>query len=59
VEHDFSYGLEAGLVKDGQLVYDTDRFYDVVGHLDTAELLELVGYVANLPADYQAGRDVE
>ena len=53
VEHDFSYGLEAGLMKDGVLVYDEDRFYDVVGHLDIQELLSLITYVENLPADYQ------
>jgi hypothetical protein len=53
VEHNFSYGLEAGLMKDGVLVYDEDRFYDVVGHLDTPDLLELIAHVASLPADYK------
>ena len=53
VEHNFSYGLEAGLMKDGVLVYDEDRFYDVVGYLDTQELLDLIAYVGSLPADYQ------
>jgi hypothetical protein len=56
VEHDFSYGLEAALLKDGVIAYDNDQFCDVIGHLEVPELLELVQHVASLPADYQVRR---
>ncbi len=51
--HEFSYGLEAGLLKDGELVYDNDKFIDVIGHLTEQELIELIVWTSALPADYE------
>ena len=53
INHSFSYGLEAGLLKDGELVHDNDKFIDVIGNLTEKELIELISWTSSLPADYQ------
>jgi hypothetical protein len=59
VEHQFSYGLEAGLLKQGYegLVYDGKKFIDVIGYLTTIELVELIAWTSALPADYQVSEN--
>jgi hypothetical protein len=52
VEHSFSYGLEAGLLKDRKLVYDGGKFMEVIGHLTESELIELIQWTSALPADH-------
>lgn len=53
VHHSFSYDIEAGLLKNGKLVYDGKKFMDVIGYLDEQELIELIQWTSALPADYQ------
>lgn len=55
VRHDFSYGGKEGLFevavmdKDFNILYDTPITTDVVGHLNSDELVKVLQDISNLP----------
>jgi len=55
VRHDFSYGGKQGLFevavmdKDFNILYDTPITTDVVGHLNSDELVKVLQDISNLP----------
>lgn len=55
VRHDFSYGGKEGLFevavmdKDFNILYDTPITDDVVGHLNSDELVKVLQDISNLP----------
>lgn len=51
INHQFSYGVELGVLQGGQLTYDTPITDDVVGHIKSMDaLLGLLRAIRDLPA---------
>ena len=45
-----TYGYEAALIgSDGNIVYDENLFYDVVGYMDEEQILNVIHQVLNFP----------
>jgi hypothetical protein len=52
-----SYGVEAALLKNSDVVYDDGEFTDVRGYLSTEELKGLIEYVKGLHENHESGED--
>lgn len=48
INHQYSYGQEMAILKDGDICYDTPFADDVIGHMTDDDVVETLGEIAEL-----------